>query len=105
MGSSVEDAMFKPWLVATVVSILQLLLGIVVYLWFGNIAIAAATVGFVTLCYIFLLIGKVIPAYCEMMEQIMGAAALIAFMVACSAAAVYAFRNADSYAGSDFSQA
>ncbi|OGG62097.1 hypothetical protein A3I46_00610 [Candidatus Kaiserbacteria bacterium RIFCSPLOWO2_02_FULL_54_13] len=97
-----EDAVFKPWCVNAVVSVLQFLLGIGMYWWFGSVAIAAATVGFVTFCSLLPIVEGAFPRYCEMMEQIVGAATSATFAIAISALAAHFLLQENSYLGWGF---
>lgn len=96
--------MFKPWRVNAVVSALQFALGVVMYWWFGSVAIAAATVGFCTFVALFPVTEGVIPEYCAYtaMEKIVVAAVLAAFAIALAAVAVRIYLRTNSYLGWDF---
>ncbi|MCR4276241.1 MAG: hypothetical protein NUV90_02565 [Candidatus Parcubacteria bacterium] len=96
------DPVFKAWRVTSVVSVLQLLVGLVLYKSFMDISHAAFLVGFLTLAFILPVVEGSFSGCCSRMENVLAIAALTAFAVAAGASVVVLYPQTSGYLGWDF---
>lgn len=88
-----DSVLYKSWRVNVVVSILQLLLGLAAFLQW-NLAIAGATVGFVTLCSLIPVVENRSLQFCPRIEMVLTVNMLAAFLVAVAALAIQSYGSA-----------
>lgn len=96
------DPVFKAWRVTAVVSVLQLLVGLVLYKSFMDISHTAFLVGFLTLAFILPVVDGSFSGCCSRMENVLAIAALTAFAVAAGASVMVLYPQTGGYLGWDF---
>jgi hypothetical protein len=95
------DPVFKAWRVTAVVSVLQLLLGIVLYQTLGDIPHTTFLVGFGTMIAVLPIVEGEMH-YCQRMESIILTATFAAFAITTATDVPIYYERAGGYLGWDF---